>query len=124
MKQLIIENYELEISSYDRFNYIVVCHYHKPDGEIIFCGKLITNDIQTAIDYFTKKSNYYYLVEDCLGYMIAQRHGKRPNGNFITYYLKSNKNGNYTWTGDFTHAKHFTEKTAKKHLDHLAAAEA
>ena len=130
MKHLNKGPYEIDISVYDRFNYLVTCHKVTEDNEIIFCGKLITNDINYAIDYFTKATDFYYLDEYRDGYAVCkrdgERHGTKGDSEFARFrklYLKSVKNGKYTWTSDLLYAKHYTEQTAVKHLEALTNTE-
>lgn len=48
------------------------------------------------------------------GYKIRKQHGK------VTYvYVKSCRNGNYTYSLDYLYGKAFSEKTADKHLKEL-----
>ena len=47
------------------------------------------------------------------GYIIG-----KPDGDFHVYVSKV-YSGKYTWTRDYLHAKHFSEKTAEKHLEVL-----
>lgn len=45
---------------------------------------------------------------------------RKPNGKFWLYVSKV-YNGSYTWVTDYTYAKHFSKKTAKKHVEILKA---
>lgn len=49
------------------------------------------------------------------GYMIRK---PNPHGKFYLYVSGYYK-GKYKWTTDFTYAKHYSLKTAKKHLNNL-----
>jgi len=52
----------------------------------------------------------YELVPTHKGYEI-----RKPNGKFYLYVSKV-YDGKYEWVSDYTYAKHFSLKTAKKHL--------
>lgn len=59
----------------------------------------------------------YELIPTFRGYEIRKLDGK--------FYLYVSKvyNGKYTWVRDYTYAKHFSLKTAQKHVERLKTME-
>lgn len=57
----------------------------------------------------------YEILETHQGYEI-----RKPNGKFWLYLFKV-YNGKYEWVTDYTHAKHFSLKTAQRHVEILKA---
>ena len=53
----------------------------------------------------------YELVKTFMGYEI-----RKPDGKFFLYVKKVYK-GKYTWCSDYTYAKKFSLKIAKKHIE-------
>lgn len=43
----------------------------------------------------------------------------QPTSAFTARYVKSYRKGKYTFTTDYSYAKIFTDKTARKHADTL-----
>jgi hypothetical protein len=58
----------------------------------------------------------YELKKTCWGWMI---HKNDPRHRFGTYLSKVKRDGSYEFVTDYTYAKRFSEKTAKKHLEIL-----
>ena len=61
---------------------------------------------------------YYELCESWLGYMI-----RKPYRENHWCYVSSVYKGKYKFVVDFTHAKHFSKKTALKHIEILKTLE-
>ncbi len=55
----------------------------------------------------------YELVSTFQGYKIRKLYGK------FWLYVSKVYNGEYTWTTDYTYAKPFALKTAKRHIEKL-----
>lgn len=56
---------------------------------------------------------YYEIIEKNTGYIIRKPYGK------FWLYLSSVCKGKYKWVTDYTSAKYFSLKTAKKHIEIL-----
>ena len=59
---------------------------------------------------FIRERNKTMISKTWQGYEIS----KRRKGTEFKLYVKSIYKGKITWTTDYTHAKHYTEKTAKR----------
>ena len=57
----------------------------------------------------------YEMLHTYKGYEI-----RKPNGKFWLYVYKV-YNGKYEWVSDYLYAKHFSLKTAQKHIKKLKA---
>lgn len=63
-----------------------------------------------TLQNFIRERNKTMISKTWQGYEIS----KRRRGTEFKLYVKSIYKGKITWTTDYTHAKHYTEKTAKR----------